>query len=110
MTLPFELRQKDITIPPGMAEAIQIRAEKLTRFHSRIQRCIVTVEGPSPHHRQGACDIRIDLHVPGGELVVRKQGAATLELALKSAFEAMGRRLEDQVRRIRGFVKTHEPR
>jgi ribosome-associated translation inhibitor RaiA len=108
MNLPFELRQKDVTLTPAMAETIQARAEKLGRFSGRIQSCTVTVEGPGKHHRQGYNNVRIDLVVPGMELVVEKNSEANLELALKEAFRAIGRRLEDQVRKTRGFVKSHE--
>lgn len=101
MKLPFELLQKDVALPPAMAEEIRSRAEKLDHFHGRIMRCRVTVEGSGPHHRQGRYEVRVDLTVPGKELVVRKQSAANLEAALKGAFDAAGRRLEDLVRRRR---------
>ena len=110
MNLPFELRQKDVTLPPAMAEEIRERAEKLDHFFDRIMRCRVTVEGPGNHHRQGHYSVKIDLTVPGMEIVVGKHAAANLELALKDAFDTAARRLEDHVRRRRGFVKTHENR
>jgi ribosome-associated translation inhibitor RaiA len=93
-----------------MADEIRQRAEKLDHFFDRIMRCRVTVEGPGTHHRQGHYAVKIDLTVPGMEIIVGKQAAASLELALKDAFDAAGRRLEDHVRRRRGFVKTHEER
>ena len=108
MNHPFELRKKDVTLTPAMAETIQARAEKLGRFSGRIQSCTVTVEGSGRHHRQGLYNVRIDLVVPGTELVVRKHSGANLELALKGAFSAIGRRLEEQVRKSRGYVKSHE--
>ncbi len=110
MNLPFELRQKNVTLPPAMADDIRERAAKLDHFFDRIMRCRVTVEGSGNHHRQGNYGVKIDLTVPGTELVVEKRAAASLELALKEAFDAAGRRLEDHVRRRRGFVKTHESR
>lgn len=110
MKLPFELLQKDVALTPGMVEEIQERAEKLDRFHDRIMRCRVTVEGSGVHHRQGHYQVQIDLTVPGTQLLVRKEAAANLELALKQAFGAAGRRLEDQIRRRRGLVKRHEGR
>jgi ribosome-associated translation inhibitor RaiA len=103
MNLPFELMQKDVTLTPAMVEEIRGRAEKLVRFHDRILRCRVTVEGSGKHHRQGHYEVQIDLTVPGSELLVRKQAAANLELALKHAFGAAGRRLEDQIRRRRNL-------
>jgi ribosomal subunit interface protein len=108
MTQAFELRQKDVALTPAMVETIQDRAEKLGKFSRRIQSCTVTVEGSGRHHRQGNYNVRIDLIVPGTELVVRKHSEASLELALKGAFNAIGRRLEEQVRQSRGFVKSHE--
>ena len=107
MNYPFELRQKDVLLTPTMGETIQAKADKLSRFSSQIQRCTVRVEGPGSHHRQGHYNVRIDLRVPGSELVVEKQSSANLELALKAAFNAMGRCLEDKVRESRGFVKSH---
>jgi ribosome-associated translation inhibitor RaiA len=107
MKLPLELLQKDVTLPPAMAEDIRARAEKLDHFFGRIMRCRVTVEGSGLHHRQGHYAVTIDLTVPGSEIVVHKRAAANLELALKSAFDAISRRLEDRVRKTRGFVKIH---
>lgn len=107
MKLPFELMQKDVTLPPAMADEIRARAERLDHFFGRIMRCRVTVEGSGKHHRQGVYQVKIDLTVPGTQLVVRKQEALNLDLALKKAFNAAGRRLEDHVRKMRGFVKLH---
>jgi ribosome-associated translation inhibitor RaiA len=110
MNTLFELRQKDVVLTPAAAEAIEARSEKFARHSDRIQRCTVTVEGPSKHHRQGNYGVQIDLLVPGTELVVRKHSEANLEAALKSAFEAIDRRLEEQVRKSRGYVKAHPAR
>lgn len=110
MNLPFELIQKEISLTPAAADGVRARAEQLDRFCGRIMRSRVTVEGPSRHHRQGTYSVTIDLTVPGREIVVRKKAEANLDLALKDAFAAAGRQLEDHVRRSRGFTKTHEPR
>lgn len=101
MKLPFELMQKDVSLTPAMVDGIRERAEKLSRFHGRIMRCRVTVEGSGTHHRQGHYQVQIDLTVPGSELLVRKQASANLESALQHAFGAAGRRLEEQIRRRR---------
>lgn len=107
MNLPFELRQKNLSLPADTVGAIRERAERLDHYFDRITRCRVTVEGPGHHHRQGFCGVKIDLTVPGAEIVVEKQESANLELALKAAFDAATRRLEDHVRRMRGRVKLH---
>ena len=110
MKLPFELKQRNLTLPEAVANDIRERAERLDHFFDKIMRCRVTVEGPGKHHAQGRHKVQIDLTVPGAEIVVNKQEADTLDLALKGAFEATARRLEDHVRRIRDHVKTHDQR
>jgi len=107
MNLPFELVQKDVALPAAMIDEFRSRAERFDRFFNRIMRCRVTVEGSGVHHRQGRYAVTIDLTVPGSEIVVRKKAAANLELAMKDAFHAAGRKLEDHVRKTRGFVKRH---
>jgi ribosomal subunit interface protein len=102
MKLPFELHQKDVALPPAMAEEVRKRAERLEHYYDRIMRCRITLEGSGRHHRQGSYKVLIDLTVPGAEIVVHKEEAANLELALGEAFDAATRRLEDHVRRIRG--------
>lgn len=103
-----ELRTKNVALTPAAEDAIRARAARLGRFCSRIERCTVTVEGAGRHHRQGNYRVRIDLVLPGAELIVEKDAQANLEQALGAAFQAVGRRLEEQVQISRGFVKHHE--
>ncbi|MGA8312902.1 MAG: cold shock domain-containing protein, partial [Terriglobales bacterium] len=84
------------------------------------------------HQRKGnACHIRIDLTMPGGELVIKPQPSLrtrawltgktrsakqfeldtphkNVRLAIAAAFKAAGRRLQDYAGRQNGHVKTHE--
>jgi ribosome-associated translation inhibitor RaiA len=106
MRLPFELHQSHITLPPADVQDIRERAEKLDHFFDRVMRCRVTVQGPGNHHRQGFYGVTIDVTVPRGEIVVHKENAASLDLALGAAFDATARRLEDYVHRMRGFIKA----
>jgi ribosome-associated translation inhibitor RaiA len=108
MKLPIELRQRNLTLPEGVAQDIRDRAEKLDHFHDKIMRCSITVEGPGKHHHQGKMKVQIDLTIPGAEIVVNRQEGDTLELALRGAFDAAARQLEDHVRKSRGHVKRHE--
>jgi cold shock CspA family protein len=108
-------------------------ARKLEEFYPRIMGCRVMLERASRHHRWGNLyHVRIDLTVPGGELVVRRQPSLHARLqqigggklpkhlevssphkelrqAIDDAFKAMGRRLQDYARRQRQDVKSHEP-
>jgi cold shock CspA family protein len=51
--------------------------------------------------------VRIDLTVPGHELVVDRVENEDVHVALRDAFDDMKRRLEDVVRQRRGDEKQH---
>jgi ribosome-associated translation inhibitor RaiA len=107
MRPPLEIHARNLTLADGVADEIRDRAEKLGQFYSRIIRCRVTVEGPGPHHRQGTYSARIRLAIPGSDIQVNRQHGETVEKAVAEAFAAADRRIEDYVRRSRGYVKKH---
>jgi ribosome-associated translation inhibitor RaiA len=108
MNYSFELKQRNLSISDRTAGIIRERADRLGHFCDRIQRCTITLEGPGAHHRRGLHSVQIDLTVPGKEIVINRHEDVNLHVALKGAFEAASRRLEDHVRVTRGFVKSHE--
>jgi ribosomal subunit interface protein len=108
MELPFELKIRDMELKPEVQDEIKDKAARLEHFYDRITRCRVTVEGPGRHHRKGHYAVKIDLTVPGGEIVVSKEDTEDVHVAMKAAFEAAKRRLEEFVRKRRGEVKSHE--
>ena len=59
-------------LPSEPIEAnIRDRAEKLESFYDKIMGCRVLVEAPHHHHRAGQrYHVRIDLTVPGQEIVI----------------------------------------
>ena len=108
MQNPIELILKDIALSgPAQAEILE-KAAHLEHYYGGIIRCRVTVEGPTRHHKKGHYGVKVDLTVPGTELVVTKEDKDDVQTALRDAFEAITRRLEDHVQRRRGFTKTHE--
>jgi hypothetical protein len=59
------------------------------------------VEQPGKHHQQGnPFNIRIDLTVPGSEIVVDKQENADISDALRAAFAAAPRPLAASARQL----------
>lgn len=110
MTHSFELKQKNLSISEHAQQDIRERAGRLDKFCDRIQRFTITLEGPGAHHRQGLHSVQIDLSVPGMEIVVNRHENVNLHIALKNAFDAATRRLEDHVQKARGFVKSHATR
>jgi len=109
MQLPLQVTLRDVSPSEAVEGYIRERAAKLDSFYDRIMSCSVVVEAPVRHHRKGGpFKVRIDLTVPGDELVVDRQVDEDLYVAIREAFDAMRRRLEDHSRRQRGSVKTHE--
>ncbi len=113
----------------ALAARIQEEADKLERYYDRITSCRVVVEAPHRHHRHGEpFHVRIELGVPGKQLVVAHEPAAKHEdqrewhkhlevqgphkdvsVAIRDAFKAIRRQLRDYVHCLRHDVKTHEP-
>lgn len=114
MKLPVQITFRGFPPSEAIEAAVRERAGKLDRFYSGIMGCRVVVEAPHRHHRDGRIyHVRIDLTVPGGELVVKRDPARhgahqDVYVAIRDAFDAARRQLEDYARRQRLRVKTHE--
>lgn len=115
MSQHMQITFRDFGPSPAIEEYARKRAEKLDRFFDDIQRCHVVIEEPHRHRQQGSrYNVRIDLTVPGGELVVSRNPAESLAhedvyACIDDAFDDAQRRLEDYARRLRQDVKHHEP-
>jgi ribosomal subunit interface protein len=112
MTNPIQITFRGIDVSPAVGEYVRKRAAKLETFSARISHCRVAVEGP-PHHRKhgGSFRVRVELNVPGADLVVARAPAANVEnqdvySAVDDAFDSVGRVLQDHVRRQRGETKA----
>lgn len=95
-------------------EHVRRRAAKLDRFFDRLMSCRVAVEVPHRRHRHGKrYQVRVDLTVPGKELVVARNPPQSLQhedvhAAIDGAFDDAERVLEDHARKVRGNVKRRE--
>jgi ribosome-associated translation inhibitor RaiA len=70
----------------------------------------VTVEESGKHRHQGRqFQVRIDVRVPQREVVATRDQHEDVYVALRDAFDATKRQLEEVVREQRGDVKRHEP-
>ena len=107
MQLPLQITFHGIERSPAIEAAIYEKAAKLEQFHERIMSCAVVVGIPGRHKHKGKeFVVRIDLKVPGGEIVVSRDHNEDIQVALRDAFDAARRKLEDTARRKRGEVKS----
>jgi ribosomal subunit interface protein len=108
MQIPLQVTLKDMPQSEAVESRIREKSEKLSRFYDRIMSCRVVVETPQRHQHQGKLySVRIDLTVPGAELVANRAQDEDVYVAIRDAFIAITRQLEDFARRQRGQVKTH---
>ncbi|WP_435626450.1 ribosome hibernation-promoting factor, HPF/YfiA family [Candidatus Ferrigenium straubiae] len=111
MQTPLQLTLRDVEHSEALETHIRDKVAKLEEFFKHITSCRVVVEVPHKHHQQGKqFNVRIDIGVPGSEIVVNRDHAEDVYVALRDAFDAAKRRLEDYARKIRGDIKAHEPR
>lgn len=95
MQIPLQITLRNIAKSEAVESAIRKKAEKLNRYHRHIVSCRVVVEIPSRHKHQGKeFVVRLDIKVPGSEIVVTHDHHEDLYAALHEAFHAAQRRLE----------------
>ena len=93
---------------PAMDARIREHALKLEDFHSKITHCHVVVNEMDRHKAKGNLfEVRVDIHVPGREIVATHQQHEDAYVAITRAFDVVERQLEDYARVQRGEVKRH---
>ncbi|HVW84172.1 MAG TPA: HPF/RaiA family ribosome-associated protein [Bryobacteraceae bacterium] len=131
MTLAPQITFRNMETAPELEAAVLQEAEKLERFFPRIMSCRVAIEGPKRQEFGGLFRIRIDLGVPGEELLVEHNPTLHANLqnldeerktkkaephrerrdarrAIHEAFHEMRRRLQDYARRMREQARRGE--
>ncbi|KPK16012.1 MAG: 30S ribosomal protein S30 [Myxococcales bacterium SG8_38] len=114
MQQPLQITFKEMEPSAAIETWVRENATKLEKFYEPIVHCHVVVEAPHRHsHRGRLYDVRIDITVPGGEIVVSHQGPKDqahedVYVALRDAFRAARRQLQDVARKQRKEVKSHD--
>ena len=114
MQQPTQITFRDIPRSEALEANILEKVEKLDQFYEKIMACRVIVERPHGHHHKGQLyHVRIDLTVPGGELVIKRDpkdhhAHEDPYVAVRDAFKAARRKLQDFARKQRGDIKSHE--
>jgi len=110
---PLQITARDLALSPVARALVERLAGKLETFYDRITSCHVVIEVAQRYPAGGpiAYNVRLDLKVPGEEIVVRRQAHRELETAIQNAFDAGGRRLQDFAQQLRpaGEARAHPP-
>ncbi len=110
--IPLQITFRQMEPSPALEARIRELVGRLERFSSHIVRGHVTVGPPPQHHRQGGLyDFQLELSVPGEVIAVHhaRQSNRSHEnpyVALRDAFRAARRKLQDYEHKRRGDVKT----
>lgn len=114
MPIPLQITFRNMLPSPAVRADIEQQAEKLARLHGRLMSCRVVIRAPHRrHHKGNLYQVSIDAKVPGTEIAVTRDPGAhhahqDVYVAVRDAFNALARRLEDVARTRRGDTKEHE--
>jgi cold shock CspA family protein/ribosome-associated translation inhibitor RaiA len=110
MQRPLKITCRDFPLSEAVEAEIREKCTALESYYERLSGCEVTVHAPAlkHHHKGGPFLVGIRLTVPGKELSVDHQEEEELSQAIREAFDAARRQLEDYAREQRGSVKAHE--
>lgn len=113
MQLPLQITFRHMEPSPALEQRIRELAAELEHFSAQILRCHVIVEAPHQHHHQGRLfEITLDLTVPDAEIAIHRahphsHAHEDVYVALRDAFRAARRQLEDYERKRRRQIKVH---
>lgn len=117
MDTPLEITFKGLEKSRAVEAKIAERAARLEKHFDRMTHCRVVVSAPNKHlHKGKAYEIKIDIGIPGGApLIVTHdsavgQASEDLQIALRDAFDAAKRRLDDIVERMNAAAKAERGR
>ncbi len=109
MKIPLQVTSRNISLSKAADHTIRSKMAKLETFYDKIMGCRILVEKPHRHHQHGVLhNVRIDMTVPGAELVVKRESHEDLQIAIRDAFDAVRRQLQSYVDKQRQNKKIPE--
>ena len=115
MHLPLQLKFRNMDPSPAIEAAVQKHVDKLKLFNGDIISCRVAIESPHKHQYKGKLyHVVVDVRLPGKEIVVSRapddqQAHEDVYVAIRDAFDAARRQIQDYARMRRAKVKANEP-
>ena len=102
MKQPLQIRFLGLEPSEAVETAAREKAAKLDRFFPEIMACRVSIELTHKHQQQGRrYAVRVDVTLPGHELVVDRVQHEDVYVAMRDAFDDIKRRIDDTAQRAR---------
>ena len=110
MAVQLQITVRDMAHSGVLEARIRTKVAALEKLHDRLTACRVTLEAPHHHHHRGNhfC-VRLDIRAPGFEIVVSRDHAKDVYVALRDAFQAAKRQLTEYLERRQGADPMHRP-
>ena len=103
MQIPLQISLHGIAPSDALQQEVREMAGRLERHFDHITSCRVVLELDGRHQQQGRqFRVRVDLTVPGREIVANREHHEDVHVALREAFADARRQLEGHVRIQRG--------
>ena len=110
MQLPVQITFHGMAHSAALEAEILERAGKLDHFDPHLISCRAVLEEAARHKHQGRqFVVRLDIKTAGAEIAVNRHHSEDAFIAVRDAFDAARRKLEDHARRQRGEIKRREP-
>ncbi|EWY42701.1 30S ribosomal protein S30 [Skermanella stibiiresistens SB22] len=117
MEVPLEIAFHNLDSSASLEARVRERVAKLEKLFPRLIACRVVIEAPHKQHQKGNIGrVRIEMSVPGNDLVVSKEPNRAREkfadpdilAVMKDAFDTAERMLKDHKGKISNDTKTHD--
>lgn len=108
---------RNLAPSPALETVVRRRAAKLMKLgRDRLIACHVVIAAPNRRRQQGKLyAVNVQLELPRGSIPVNRNppqdhAHESAHVAIRDAFDAALRRLEDFRRKLDGHVKSHAPK
>ncbi len=107
MQVPLQITLRNIPHSDALEERIRRKVSKLEPLNLRITSFGATIESGHRHQQQGReFVVSLDVRMPGHEFVVTREHDEDVYVALRDAFDALRRQIDEFLRVQRGEVKA----
>lgn len=113
---PIQISFRNVDPSEAVKTAIYEKIERLKKFQTKIVGCEVIVSSPHKHsHKSEIFHVEIRMGVSGHDIFINRESEKDdahrdVYIAIRDAFKALERKLEENLDRKKGMVKKHATR